>query len=109
MTTIGMRRIVRAHLRDQLEPLSPGRRIAGIVQIHQEQIERPFAQPLEDGVGGADEFRLVAFSGQQPAKRFEHIGLIVGNEHPGGGLQAGSGHVEHAREGNNKAHATRLL
>ena len=44
-----------ADLGDELEPFSPRGRIPAIVQIHQQQIERPLAQPLEHGVGGADE------------------------------------------------------
>ena len=40
MTTIGSDGVVRAHVRNQLEPFPPRGRVAGIVQIHQQQVER---------------------------------------------------------------------
>ena len=33
--------------------------------------------------------RLVAFAGQQPAQRLEHVGLVVGDEHARGRVSAG--------------------
>ena len=41
----------RADLRDQVEAFAAGRRVAAVVQVHQEQVERVVAQALEHRVG----------------------------------------------------------
>ncbi len=63
MTTIGIDGVGGADARNQLEPFAAGRRVAAVVQIHQQQIERLRPQLLEDPVGRADELRLVALAG----------------------------------------------
>ncbi len=50
--------VVRSHAIEQFETLTPGRRVARVIEIHEQQVVRPFDDPIEHAADGADELRL---------------------------------------------------
>ena len=77
----------------QLQTFAPGGRVAAIVQIHQQQVERTLAQAFEHRVGRADELGLVTLACEEPPERLEDVGLIVGDEDFRRGPRAGGNHA----------------
>ena len=68
---------------EQLEPFLPGSGVAGVVEVHQHDVEVARFDGVDGGGGRVHALGLVAFAFDQEAERFENIGLIVGDENRG--------------------------
>ncbi len=65
---------------DEREPFDARRRIARVVQIHQEKVDLTAGEPGHDLIRRRDGLGPEAFRAEQQPQRFEHVGLIVGDE-----------------------------
>ena len=72
--------VVLLHAREQIDPLASRGGVAGVVEIHQEQVVRAARDGIDDRVRRRDGVHDDAFAFEQKAKRIEQIGLIVGNQ-----------------------------
>ena len=74
--------VTTAHLLEQLETFLPRSGVAGVIQVHQQQVPGTSAQLIEDSDRCGDELQRVVVLRQKKAKRLENVGLIVGNQNP---------------------------
>ena len=63
-------------------PFAPGRCIPRIVQVHEQKIEFPLRQRLEQIGGVAHRFEQVALAFEEQLQGIQYILLVVGNENP---------------------------
>jgi hypothetical protein len=70
------------HPREQIDPFAARRGVAGVIQIHQDQIERPRAQRRDRGVGRGHGVVLDPLPLEQETQRVEQVGLVVGDQDP---------------------------
>ena len=63
-------------LAEEFETFTPRRRIAGVIQIHEEQVVVPDAQSIAHFLDRAGGVGLEARTAQQQAKRGDHVGLV---------------------------------
>ena len=64
----------------QVEPFLAGGGIAGVVQVHQDDVEIARFHGVDHGRGRGGGFGAVAFAFDQEAEGFENVGLVVGNQ-----------------------------
>jgi hypothetical protein len=86
------------HARQQIDALTPRRRVAGVVEVHQHGVECARPQRRDRRVGRGDGVELEAVPLEQQREGVEQVPLIVGNqdargrvgvdgnEHVGGGI-----------------------
>ena len=68
--------------RQQVDPFTPRGRVAGVVQIHQHQIERARLERVHRRVGRCHRVVLDALTLEKELQRVEQIGLIVRDQDP---------------------------
>ena len=98
------RRVHGPHGVQEVEALLARGRVPGVVQVHQEDVELLVLERGDDAGrrgGGVD---LIALALEQQPQRFEHVGLVVGDEQPArrrrsAGPLAIFGEVETRRKG----------
>ena len=76
------RRVVPAQLRQEIEALLAGRRVARVVQVHQHDVVLVAVDRLQDRRRRPGRIDLEPLGLQQQAQRLEHIRLIIGDENP---------------------------
>ena len=81
MTMIGRQTIALVDLAEQLETFAPRRRIARVVEIHEEQVVVLRVQPIAHFLDGARGVGLETGAAQQQAKCGDDVRLIVGDQH----------------------------
>ena len=104
------RRVHGPHGVQEVEAFLARGRVAGVVQVHQEDVELLVLERGDDAGrrgGGVDQ---VALGLEQQPQRLEHVGLVVGDEQParrrrGAGALAIFGQVETRRKGVGRMHA----
>ncbi len=69
---------------EQIEPFASRRRVACVVQVHEEDVEVRGVEGREDAVGGGGGFEDESLALQEQAESFEHVALVVGDENPVG-------------------------
>jgi len=74
--------IARVHLAEQVQPFTPRRGVAGVVEIHEEQVVVLRAQPVAHLLHRARGIGVEPVAAQQQPQRGNDVGLIVGDEHP---------------------------
>jgi hypothetical protein len=77
----GEQRILLAHFLEQLESFTSGRRIAGVVEVHQQQIVGAAIETGTHLLHRAGGVGLEAGIAKQEPQRGDHVGLVVGHEH----------------------------
>ena len=65
----------------QIQPFLPGGRVAGVIQVHQHHVEIARLERRQNPRGRCGRFDLESFALEQQPQRFEHVRLIVGDEH----------------------------
>ena len=78
------RAVERLQARQEIDPFAARRGVAGVVQIHQHQIEPGLLHGGEGGFGRMHCVDVHPFRLQQQAERVDEIRLIVGDQYPGG-------------------------
>ena len=76
----GQAGIERLDVREQIEALFAGSGVAGVVQVDQDGVVFARTERRKYRAGRADRFDGEAFRLQHQAKRFAHVGLIVGDQ-----------------------------
>ncbi len=66
--------------REQVEALLAGGGVAGVVEVHHDDVEIASLDGGEDGGGRRGGLDLVALGLEQQAQGLEDVGLIVGDE-----------------------------
>ena len=80
---------VLVHAFEQIQTLAARRRIARVVEIHQQQVVLPIARhPFDEGVHRSDHVDLVAQIDEQKREGLKDVGLVIGDEHAGRGKHA---------------------
>ena len=70
----------RLDLLEQIQAFVSGSRVAGVVQIHQEQVEGTLAQSFQNSRGRICSLGLMTVSLEQQAQGLHDVRLIVGNQ-----------------------------
>ena len=78
----GQRGVERAQVVEEIEPFLAGRRVARVVEVHQDDVELAAFDGGDDAGGRGGGLNLIALGLEQQAERFEHVGLIVRHEDP---------------------------
>ena len=65
---------------EQGEPLAPARRVARVVQVDQRRVELRGVRGAEHRRRRAHRLDDEALALEQQAERFEHVGLVVGDQ-----------------------------
>ena len=78
----GQRGVERAQVVEQIEPFLAGRRVARVIEVHQDDVELAAFDRGDDAGGRGGGLNLIALGLEQQAERFEHVGLIVRHEDP---------------------------
>jgi len=78
----GQEPIVILHARQEVDPFAPRRRVAGVIEIHQDEIERARAQRRDRRLGRGDRVVFDPRAFEQETQRVQQVGLIVGDQDP---------------------------
>ena len=73
----------------QVQPFRPGGRVARVVHVDQEGVEVAGVEGGQHGAGRGGGLHLIAFTLEEQLEGFEDVGLVVGDEDPGGGRAHG--------------------
>ena len=71
--------------REQIEPLLAGRRVPGVVQVHQDGVVIARFERGQSGRGRGGGLALVAFALQQQPQGLQHVALVVRDQDARGG------------------------
>ncbi len=74
---------------DEVEAFLAGRRVARVVQVHQDRVEVPGLDRVQQRRRRAGGLDAVAFGLEQEPQGLEHVGLIVGDQNGGVCAHAG--------------------
>ena len=85
----GQRAVERLNAREQIEALLARSRVTGVIEVHQHDVEFVLLQCGEDFGRRTHRCCPVTFSFQQKTERLQHIGLVIGNQDTGVGLDHG--------------------
>ena len=85
ITTTGSVASCAVHLREQVEAFLARRRVARVVEVHQDGVELAPLERARDAQPASSAASIsIALGLEQQAQRFEHVGLIVGDEEASG-------------------------
>jgi hypothetical protein len=85
------RLVDRLQPREQVEPLAARRRVARVVQIHEDGVELALLDGAQDGGRRGGGLDFVAFGLEQQAQGFQHVRLVVSDEHADGRVRCHAG------------------
>ena len=92
ITITGSSRSSCLHAREQIDALAPRGRVAGVVQIHQHEIERPRLERAQRRLGRGHGVVFDPLALEQQLQSVEQVGLIVRDQDPGCHV-TGDGHA----------------
>jgi hypothetical protein len=79
---------------EEIEPLAPRRRVAGVVEVHQDDVEVAPGQTLDDFGGGGGDLGVEALGLEEEPERLLHLAEVVSDEDAGLRGNSAGNHVE---------------
>ncbi len=69
--------------REQVEPFSARRRVAGVIHVHEQRVEVARFYGRQHGAGRGSGLYIEAFAPKEELQRLQDVGLIIGDQEAG--------------------------